>query len=322
MTLDDVTVTWRQIVDVTHPGLNTHLGLNTCKHSAWSRLIYSVDMDLWKLHLLRWRPRDTWWRHCDATFNCRCNTYWLEYMQGLSKYEKHWSWSNAKKFGFLPGKGSLKKKSKGKFWPSGNTRNRSNAELHWRVYKNETTISSKDFSKVNDPTISEFMARFSAWIRVPNHRVLRCGSLTFCTSGAGAKDSEVVQSIGTSRMGLEHPRFQWPNRSSWKYEVVFRDDKHGTAALNSNFACKHPNVFLDLVFEKKLSFFREFGLFELPNAWQVVMIIDTSGTTWTSIAWPQHVRACTPPHELLAYNAVPVQPASWDRHNIPDVTKF
>ena len=55
MTLNDVTVTWRQIVDVTHPGLNTHLGLNTCKYSAWSRWIYSVDIDLWKLHLLRWR---------------------------------------------------------------------------------------------------------------------------------------------------------------------------------------------------------------------------------------------------------------------------
>ena len=33
--------------------------------------------------------RDTWWRHCDAAFNCRCNMYWLEYMQGLSKYDKH-----------------------------------------------------------------------------------------------------------------------------------------------------------------------------------------------------------------------------------------
>ena len=85
MTLDDVTVTWRQIVDVTHPGLNTHLGLNTCKYSAWLRFIFSVDMDLWKLHHLRWRHMTL----DDATFNCRCNTYWLEYMQGLSKYEKH-----------------------------------------------------------------------------------------------------------------------------------------------------------------------------------------------------------------------------------------
>ena len=51
-------------------------------------------------------------------------------------------------------------------------------ELHWRVYKNEPKISSKDFPKVNDPTISKFMATFSAWIiRVPDHRVLRCGSL-------------------------------------------------------------------------------------------------------------------------------------------------
>ena len=32
-------------------------------------------------------------------------------------------------------------------------------------------------SQVNEPTISEFMATFSAWIRVPGHRVLRCGSL-------------------------------------------------------------------------------------------------------------------------------------------------
>ena len=45
------------------------------------------------------------------------------------------------------------------------------------MYKNEPKISSKDFPKVNDPTISEFMATFSAWIRVPGHRVLRCGSL-------------------------------------------------------------------------------------------------------------------------------------------------
>ena len=86
----------------------------------------------------------------------------------------------------------------------------SNTELHWRVYRNEAKISLKDFPKVNDPTISEFMATFSAWIRVPDRQVLRCGSLQnksekhrsfFCTSGAGAKDSEGVQSIGT-RMGL------------------------------------------------------------------------------------------------------------------------
>ena len=55
--------------------------------------------------------------------------------------------------------------------------------------------------KVNDPTILEFIAMFSAWIRV-----LRCGklqiksykcekkpSLNFCTSGAGAKDSEEAE---------------------------------------------------------------------------------------------------------------------------------
>ena len=68
------------------------------------------------------------------------------------------------------------------------------------MYKNEPKIPSKDFPKVNDPTISEFMATFSAWIRVPDHRVLRCGSLqiksekkslNLCTPGpgAGAKDS-------------------------------------------------------------------------------------------------------------------------------------
>ena len=44
-------------------------------------------------------------------------------------------------------------------------------------YKNEPKISSKDFPKVNDPTIPEFMATFSAWTRVPDHWVLRCGSL-------------------------------------------------------------------------------------------------------------------------------------------------
>ena len=32
------------------------------------------------------------------------------------------------------------------------------------MYKNEPKISSKDFPKVNNPTISEFMATFSAWI--------------------------------------------------------------------------------------------------------------------------------------------------------------
>ena len=31
--------------------------------------------------------------------------------------------------------------------------------------------------KVNDPTILEFMAMFSAWIRLPDDQVLRCGSL-------------------------------------------------------------------------------------------------------------------------------------------------
>ena len=32
-----------------------------------------------------------------------------------------------------------------------------------------------NFPKVNDPTILEFMGTFSAWIRIPNHQVLRCG---------------------------------------------------------------------------------------------------------------------------------------------------
>ena len=65
---------------------------------------------------------------------------------------------------------------------------------------------------MNDPTISEFMATFFAWIRVSDHRVLRCGSLQiksekkslhflYTWTGAGAKDSEGVQSIGP-RMGL------------------------------------------------------------------------------------------------------------------------
>ena len=75
--------------------------------------------------------------------------------------------------------------------------------------KHEPKISSKDFPKVNDPTISEFMTTFSAWIRVPGHRVLRCGSLQiksekncrFFVHRAGAKDSEGVRSIGP-RMGL------------------------------------------------------------------------------------------------------------------------
>ena len=32
----------------------------------------------------------------------------------------------------------------------------SNTELHWRVYKNEPQISSKDFPKVNDPSIGVY----------------------------------------------------------------------------------------------------------------------------------------------------------------------
>ena len=67
--------------------------------------------------------RETWWRHCDATFNCRCNTYWLEMntCKVCLNMINIWSWSNAKKFGFWPGKRSLKKKNKGKIWPSSTT---------------------------------------------------------------------------------------------------------------------------------------------------------------------------------------------------------
>ena len=115
MTLDDVTVIWCQIVDVTHPGLNTHLGLNTCKYSAWSRFILSVDMDLWKLHLLRWR-------HVTHDHVIMTRPLIVDVTRtGLNKCKvclnmrNIWSWSNGKKFGFWPGKGSLKRKTKKRF---------------------------------------------------------------------------------------------------------------------------------------------------------------------------------------------------------------
>ena len=46
------------------------------------------------------------------------------------------------------------------------------SNIVWHAWK-----WTQDFPKVYDPTILEFMATFSAWIRVTNHRVLRCGSL-------------------------------------------------------------------------------------------------------------------------------------------------
>ena len=101
-----------------------------------------------------------------------------------------------------------------------------NTELHWRVYKNEPKISSKDFPKVNDPTISEFMATFSAWIRVPDHRVLRCGSKVkkiteFLYIWCWGQGFGGVQSIGP-RMGLFSPQPFSPhlNSSFQNYHMV------------------------------------------------------------------------------------------------------
>ena len=100
----------------------------------------------------------------------------------------------------------------------------SNTELHWRVYKNEPKISSTISQKWMILQILEFMATFSAWI--PDHQVLRCGLLqnksykcgkkllNFCTSGAGAKDSDGVQSIGR-RMRLQTNRnVLWDRKGS------------------------------------------------------------------------------------------------------------
>ena len=64
-----------------------------------------------------------------------------------------------------------------------------------QVYKNEPKISSKDFPKVNDPTnigvYGNVFCLDKVWIVAEQKGKT---SLNFCTSGAGAKDSEGVQS--------------------------------------------------------------------------------------------------------------------------------
>ena len=83
-----------------HCDLTSNCRCNTSRLECTSWLKYMQVLSLIAMHFvcrygsLKTAPfkvtsRDTWWRHCDGTFNCRCKSYWLEYMQGLSKYEKH-----------------------------------------------------------------------------------------------------------------------------------------------------------------------------------------------------------------------------------------
>ena len=90
----------------------------------------------------------------------------------------------------------------------------SKTELHWRVYKNEPKISSKDFPKVNDPTISGvygnvFCLDKSTWSPSFKVRIVADQkwkkSLIFCTPGAGAKDSEGIQSASIGPRMDVHP---------------------------------------------------------------------------------------------------------------------
>ena len=83
-------------------------------------------------------------------------------------------------------------------------RTRMNLLAHSISPLNAWSHGSTSFQWGRLKSASEFIAMFSAWIRVPDHWVLRCRSLqnksenkllTFCTSGAGASTMNFVYTM-------------------------------------------------------------------------------------------------------------------------------